>query len=237
MARLGALVAADARNLVRDPFLVLITVLPLGVALLVRAVYPHALALLEPWVDLSQYRELIVAFLMVLPPQTFGWVVGLLMLDERDEGVLAAIAVTPLRMSGFLTWRLAVPVGVSLVLSAAVLPLGGLLPLSPVVAWVAAVVAGLEAPLIALYLVAFASNKLEGLAYGKLGNLAMLGAFGAVLAPAAWQPLFAWLPPYWIARLLVLRDAGTFPLLVLGALAVHGAWFAVLLWRVRKRPY
>ncbi len=210
--RLAALLAADGRNLTRDPVLLFVALffVPLGLA--VR----FGLPALQAWLaqDLTPWLPLLAAFLITTTPLTFGWAAGFLLLDERDEGVLTAFAVTPFSARRFLAWRLALPTAVGFGAALLVLPLAGL-GAAPDALLAAAAVAALEAPIYALFLASFAANKIEGMALGKMASLFSLGPL-ALLLPWPWQAAGTILPPYWIAR--TLTDASPWPACAAGLL-------------------
>ena len=78
---LRALVDADARSLWRDPLLGWVLGLPLGVALLLRALVPRVQ---EALFDLAPYHSLIMSAYLMTAPSIVGMVIGFLLLDERD---------------------------------------------------------------------------------------------------------------------------------------------------------
>ncbi|HSJ10869.1 MAG TPA: hypothetical protein VK928_13180 [Longimicrobiales bacterium] len=227
------LLAADARRAARDPMVVVLTVLPL---LLVAAWVLALPGVAERVADVDRMRVVqIVALVMLVltTPLVYGLVAGLMLLDERDEGVLTVIAVSPLGMTRFIGYRLLLPavwsaVGAAVVVVAVpnTLPVGVrvLLP----------ILAALQAPLLTLFLGAFARNKVEGMALGKVANLvAFIGAL-APLLPAPWLWAGAVLPYFWVVRLIIVPvTGGALALAGVGALAAHAAAL-VLLARVQR---
>jgi len=174
MTRALHLLRLDARNIAREPPLWACVVLPWVVACALRLGLPAISDFAAPWVDLGLYRPHIAAFVLVTPAMMIGWVVGFLLLDERDENILAAIEVTPLGRAGFIRYRLVLPTLLTIVTAALVHLCAGVLTpgLGPTAA--AIVLSSLASPLLSLFLVAFAANKVEGLALAKLGSLMAL---------------------------------------------------------------
>lgn len=228
------LAAADLRNVARDPLLLVGFAAPLAAAAAVRAgLWATARGL--PAVELGPYHGLMAAGLLLLAPYLQGMVAGFMLLDERDEGVLLAVAVAPISKARFAVQRLATSavVAAAVGLAAALasgLPLPGL---GLLVA--AAVVAGLTAPLGALFLVALAANKVEGLALSKVVGLALLPVAGPYLLADPLSFLCAPLPTYWIGR--ALADGGAFVSFadLAAGLLVSLAWMAVLGRRFERR--
>ncbi|MGG3281065.1 hypothetical protein [Paenibacillus solani] len=203
MVKYRALLANDLRYAWRDPVLTAALIGPLALLLLSRYGFPVASYWLESYYsfNLEEYRVFSASFLMIIPPLLIGMLVGLLMLDERDENVIAYYSVTPFMRRGYLVYRLALPTMLSTVLSLLYLCFSGLLFFRMEYLIVLLLLA-LEAPLFALLLAAFAKNKVEGLALSKIGGLLIIGPVVAYFIPNAWGYLGAGVPTYWPAKVL-----------------------------------
>ncbi len=228
MSRLWTLLRADARNIAREPPLWASALLPWAFALALRFGFGDLVDFAAPWVDLEVYRLHIAAFLVVTPAMMIGWVVGFLLLDERDEKILAAIEVTPLGRDGFIRYRMVLPTLLALVVGGAVHLCAGLVAPGLLPASAAILLASLAAPLLALFLVAFADNKVEGLAMAKLGSLVVFSPFLAALVGGRWWSVAHLLPGTWSLRVFSGELAG---LSALAAVACgllltvgYGAW-------------
>ncbi len=227
-----ALLYADSRLLWRDPLLGWVLLLPLALALLLRVLLPSVrAALLTRGLDLAPYGPLIMGGYLMTAPGTVGMVIGFLLLDERDARTLSALRVTPLSMSQYLAYRVALPLIVGTVSTLIGYPLTGIVPL-PFNALVAiACVAGLSAPLVALVLAVAAPNKVAGFAVVKLMNGVGLFPVAAFFLPLPAQFLAGVLPTYWPMRALWSAAAGEAYVaylvagsLVAGAALVAGTW-------------
>lgn len=202
MNKYVSLSAADAKNIARDPMLVLAVFGPFILAAAIR----YGMKILAEWLhralafDLTVYYDLILVEALLLIPLMLGVIAGFLMLDERDENLIAYFAVTPLTKSGYLIYRLSSPV----LLSAAYtvffvyftdlvrVPVAALLPLTLLLA--------LQAPVVALILLAFAANKVEGMALSKGIGITMAAPLAIYFAPEPWSWLASVLPTFWIAK-------------------------------------
>lgn len=233
MSRTGVLIRADALRVRRDPMFVLLSALPLGLAGAFRLIAPAALQRLPATLDAGAVASAAMAVLLLLTPMMFGFVIGLMLLDERDDGVLTAVSLTPVGKTGFLGYRMATPAVWSGVAAVIVVMLAGLASFAPWRMALLALLAGLQAPMLALFLGAFAADKVRGMALGKVGSVLIgVGAL-AVLAPAPWRWLAAPSPHFWLVWLAV-GDPGvgvSFWLEGAVALAVHvGVLWALALW-------
>ncbi|MBD2845368.1 hypothetical protein IDH44_09210 [Paenibacillus sp. IB182496] len=222
MNRFNALLRLDLRRLVHDPMLLLVVLGPLLLIAALRWGWPP----LSDWLalrsglELAAYTDLLAALTMLVVPQLAGIASGLLVLDERDAGLLAIYAVTPLRSSGYWGYRLLLPSAIALGMSGLFLVGSNLfapdLRLGAVLVLLAA-----QAPIYAMALVALSANKVEGLALSKLVSLTVLAAPIAYWVPMPWQLLAAPLPGYWPAMLVL--DHAPAGSTVIGSMATGSA--------------
>lgn len=237
-----ALGPLDARNVLRDPLLRWMIILPLFFALALRGAIPalldRALARLPFSVDIApHYTPLISLALLLIGPMLAGVVVGFLLLDLRDDGVLAALRVGPPRMRGYLLYRLALPTLVAMLLVPALFLLSGLPAGGPLGLGLASLGAAPIAALYALLLGAIAQNKVQGVALMKLSGLLFVLPALARYAPGLWQLPLALTPTYWPARLLwaLQEGAPTAWLFLAGSLTYPPLVCAFLLSRMERR--
>jgi fluoroquinolone transport system permease protein len=224
VARASALLRADWRNVARDPLLLLVLAVPVLLALLVRMAFPWAAALAAPRLALDDYAPFVVGYMLILTPMLVGGAAGFMLLDEREEQLLAALAVTPLGKQGWLTYRVALPVAATAVVSVAAVYLSGLEPPPPGRLLIMVLLAALEAPLATLFLAAFAANKIQAMALAKAGTVVVVAPFATLLVPSFWEYLAAPLPQFWVVKLAVATAAGPLELsaLAMSAVVVHG---------------
>ena len=188
-----ARVRGDLANLRRDPMLVAAMAAPLLVGVLVRVGVPRVTDL----IDLADYLPLILGFSMLLAPFLAGFVMGFLLLEEREDRILDAIAVTPLGTGGFFAYRLWWPVLTGGLGAAAVALLAGVT--AEVGRLVAAVfLAAATGGLITLVLAVLAGDRVQGLALGKLTGVTLVAAVGFQLLPEPWRWLLAPIPQVWV---------------------------------------
>lgn len=233
--RLTRLFAADALNVGRDPTLIFATLLSIVPAIAFhfgRAPIDSA-ALTAFGVD--GFSRYLAPIALCLPAFLIGWVSGFLFLEDRDEGTLAAVDVTPPGKGGFVAYR----VGVTALLAAAVTLLGVRLVLPDVGAGATALLVllvALQATGAAFVLPALARNKVEGLAVTKLTNmLSIAPLLAAIDSPLRY--VGGVLPTFWIGELLGLSGerALSFGIAAAIALAVHLLFAAALFAMMLKR--
>ncbi|OEO31041.1 hypothetical protein VW23_018305 [Devosia insulae DS-56] len=228
------LLTSDAMNVSRDPMLLFAIVMSIVPAIAFAfAREPMDGAALAAF-GLPEISSYVALFVLVLPAILIGWVTGFLLLEDRDDGVLLAVDVTPVGKSGFLLYRVTITALIGAAITAVAIPL-----VVPSIAFeakillVAAVAA--ESVLAAVILPAVARNKVEGLALTKLTNIAAIIPLIAII-PSPWRFVAGIVPTYWIGELLV----GPIPALPVGVIAVtmivtHVGWAAVLFWLLGQR--
>lgn len=200
-----ALGSIDAVNVRRDALLRWIVVLPLMIALLVRFILPVIIGRLEETLHLGLgnfYPQFAGYVLLITAPVMCGMVIGFLLLDERDDRTLLALRVTPLPPGSYLAWRLSLPLLTSVLVTLATFPLAGLAQPGVAGVLLCALAAAPIAPLMALALVVFAQNKVQGFALVKISGVFQMAPLVAYFVRPEWQPAFGIFPNYWPARLL-----------------------------------
>lgn len=190
--------------------------------------------------DLVPYYPMLLSFFFVLQiPLLFGVLVGLLVLDERDDDTLTVLRVTPISMRGYTLYRGGAAVLLSFVYVLLTILLSGFVSPSLILAISAvAVLAGLMAAVFALIVATFASNKVEGLALTKGLSVFMLGPLAAYFVGSDWRVLFGLLPTYWPAKAFwVAGEGGNFWPYVLAGLIYSALLLPLLLTRFRKKVF
>lgn len=231
------LLAADARNVLRDPMLAMASILSLIPSIglwLARPAMDEAARTAFGVTALSTYA---IPVVLLLPMIMVGWVGGFLFLEDRDDGPLVAIEVTPIGKLGFMIYRLVAVATITAAIT--LLAVALLLPDSPL--WLRALLVAsvpVNAMLVALILPAVARNKVEGLAVTKLINLAAIAPLLA-LAPTPFRFIGGLLPTYWFGEWLSLSDAPLLPLWVsvmIGALMHLAALLLAMRLNGRGKP-
>lgn len=232
-----ALVPIDAKSVGRDPLLHWLLFYPLLLAMLIRWGTPllslHLHARFN--FDLQPYYPLLMSFVALMTPMLAGIVIGFLLLDQRDDQTLTALQVTPLTLSGYFAYRIAVPTALSFLITIVVFPITGLLDLGAVALIAVAVSSCLLAPLYALFLGVFANNKVQGFALTKALGILLVPPLIAYFVKSPWQLLFGLDPLFWPAKFLWSMNAGTHGwIYLLAGTLLHGVLVVVLMSRMNR---
>ncbi len=216
--RFSVLFNSDTRNVLRDPTLLFAIVLS-AVPALAGFFFRDAInQFVEGYFGLAGVFTFLLPIFLCIPAFMVGWVTGFLFLEDRDDGPLLAVDVTPLGKRGFMAYRIVVTAAITFALTlfgcALLLPERG-----AAVALVLSIMIALDSIGMALVLPAFARNKVEGLALTKAVNILSFAPLLALL-PAPWKFFGAWFPTFWIGDIIF--NAPDFPAPVFLADAVFG---------------
>lgn len=237
MKKFLTLAWGDLKNVTRDSFLILIYCIPVFIALLFHFAVPLIAGFVAQWVDLTEHYAFMMSFLTFLTPSFVGMVMGFMLLDERDEDILSYMAVTPLSKSGYLLYRIVSPVIISFVIMYLVLFIAHLTPIPVIRLIPVGLMAALEAPMLALFLAAFANNKVEGLAIYKLTSMIFLAPFVGYFVKSNWAYLAGVLPPFWITKayLASFEPYAHYCLFIIVGMVVHAIFIILMLRRFNRR--
>ena len=225
----------DVRLIWRDGFLLsfLMVVLPL-VCLGLHWLVPYVGGMVAEWVELEPYYGLILANVLVAgEPVLLGFVVGVLFIEERDEGTLLALQASPLSLRSFLGYRLVAAMGLNVLLTTIGVQLADLVSISWLELLATAALASLAVPLVALVYAVYMKNKVQALM--MLKPVQIWGGVPTLLffVPTPWQwigsvpgPLYYPMRLFWSAT-----DGHAEWWLIVPGLIIQGV---ALLWLLRR---
>lgn len=193
----------DLRMIKSDPMLMMSMATPLFLLGLLAFLFPliKDLVLSHFQYDIQQHYYQCVIFTLPLTPMLFGMVYGFILLDERDQGIITLISVTPYGKSGYLKTRLSIPSILSFITILALcltLNINELVSISHII--IASLALSLNAPLVLMFLGAFASNKIEGIAISKAFGLILIAILIEFILPHPYNWLGAYSPLFWVAK-------------------------------------
>ena len=179
----------DVRLIWRDGFFLsfIIVVLPLA-CLGLHWLVPYVGDLVAQWVELEPYYGLILANVLIAgEPVLLGFVIGVLFIEERDEGTLLALQASPLSLRSFLGYRLAAGMVLSVLLTMIGVQLANLVSVSWLELLASAVLASLAVPIVALVYAVYVKNKVTALMFLK--PVQIWGGVPTLLffVPTPWQ--------------------------------------------------
>lgn len=227
------MLTTDMLRMLRDRFLVGITVYVVFVFFVMRAAIPWVTAeIVAAWdFDLTPYHPLIVShFVVQLSPLIPGIIGAFLLLESREDGTVKALLVAPYPLTSYVfilgaamsvtAWMLTIGAGVIIGLA-----------LPPWTALIAVGLAGAPAaPMFALLVAAIANNKVQAFAYLKIFGLGPILATSAYFLPEPGQWLMVAYPPYCASKAYWVAEAGgsSWPLWMIGGLVSSVVWVVAL---------
>jgi len=234
----AAVVRADAKRITRDPFLLFMIGYPWLLALLLREALPWLDRRFADRFTLSDYYPIAACLVALLIPNAMGIVLGFQLVEEKDEGSLVAVAVTPMSLDRYFTYRTAVYALVSAPLVVVLHEIVALVRLDPEKLAVVSLASTPIVPLMALVVAAFAGNQVEAFAVAKASGFLFTGPLAAFFIPRQWDLLVGVLPTYWPIKAYFAADEGTTAIFWLAtalALAYPSAGALLLYRRFRVR--
>jgi fluoroquinolone transport system permease protein len=226
-----AWLSLDRRQLLRDPILLMAVILPLFLMVFVGKGLPW-LELVTPF-SITPHIPYLLSIFLLLTPITVGMMVGLMMLEERDESLVKYFAITPLGRGRYIAFRMGLPLLITFIFS---ILLVIVFPTTSLIRWevfLILITSSLETPLMALTMLAFASNRLEGLAVAKMLNFVLIPPIVLYFFAAKWRMFGFIVPTYWISEgvLALSQDSVKFWGFWAGGTAYH----ILLIWLLFSR--
>ncbi|GAE29462.1 ABC transporter permease [Alkalihalobacillus hemicellulosilyticus] len=238
MKKIVLFLKGDIRSTIRDPLMLFVFTIPFLMYLLVTFGLPYVDQQIVQFshFQLMDHRVFIVAMIMTMVPMMVGMLTGYLLLDEKDDGILQYMEVTPLKKAGYIWYRVSLPAFLSFMIT---MVMACILLFREPVHWsvlvAAVVVVSLLGPVITMYLASFAQNKVEGIAYTKLINLVMIAPVVTYLFDGWWTWIGYVIPLTWGVEAFIVAMNGNgsvnsmnVVILITGGVAVTLGWLYVL---------
>lgn len=233
MKTLLLLSSQDLRTTFRDPIFKALFFFPLFAFAMVKWGVPSAVEALPMMGD---YLQPILMWACLQSAMMFGFIYGFLYLEEKEEGIDLALSVLPVSTFVILSSRLLVGFSFSILVNWLLIHFGGIVK---VAAWQEILLSihfALAAPLMALYLRAFAGSRIEGMAQLKILNLIFYLPALVYFLPHQWLHAFAIIPTYWSFRSMSQADfPASFWLAYAVGVLVYGSMGAFMLWKGNQK--
>jgi len=166
MVQIGKLFINDMRNIVRDRLLLYSAFLiPLIIILFTRLVIPWISENIAP---VEQYYPLLFMLIVITIPLMFGFVIGFLIMDERDENLLIVLRVMPISRNTYLLYRMLFLTLLSVIYIMLFPLLTGLIEIGLLEYLPIALLLALLTPILGLIANVVATNKVQAFAVFKM---------------------------------------------------------------------
>lgn len=191
------------RNIFSDGMLSAIICIPLILAAIYRFVFPLIVQHYPMLKDFSLYYPILDLFLAIMCPYMICFASVLVVLDETDMKINRYITITPLGKKGYLISRLLIPVLFAAIVSFVLLSFCSVSGMSLWTTFIISILATILSVVAAMIILAYAGNKVEGMALAKVSALVMVGLIIPFVITDSTQYIFSFLPSFWIAKFLI----------------------------------
>ena len=180
---------------------------------------------------LVPYYEIFSWLLAMLTGMLFAFVGGLVGLGEIDDNVAKYIMVTPAGIRGYLSSRILIPAFISGLVALICVPVFSLVRIGVAKLMVMVISTLLSGIVTAMLVVTISSNKVEGMAVGKLAGLFGMVFFVPAVVTGMIKYAFCLFPMFWIGEWSI---SGKWVYLIL-AFVEYGIWSVVLVFKFRRK--
>jgi fluoroquinolone transport system permease protein len=188
---------ADTRNILRDSSLFLILVVPFLLVPLVR--YGGA-ALIDLFPEVAEYASLVVLMFGAMVAIFPAFVMGFVMMDEKDGGINQVLRVLPFNLNKLIGLRVLTMIAVGLFNAIFFFALNGLVSIGIVEMIVLSTNVSILAPIMAFEMLCISSNKIEAAVVLKGISFVIVIAFAQFFIPGGLKYLLAPIPTFWVCR-------------------------------------
>ncbi len=225
------------REIFKDAMLAAMTILPLLLALLFRFGIPPLENLMEAKTQISRvlspYYILFDLTVIFSTPVMFGYAGLMVILEERDSGIMKYLCVTPLRIKGYILSRLVCLSAIAAAYGFATESIFHISRISPMQIFLGSFFSFLAGIWTVCLITLLATNKVEGLAFSKFSGLLILGPLASFFIKDPVKYITAFLPTFWFTEYSLNPGAyGTASLLA--AFALSAAYLVPILCRTSR---
>lgn len=235
MRAIGKMFAYMVKQITQEMMMVMLAIAPFLAGLFFRAGVPFLEKNILFRYGLEEilvpYYELFSWLIAMLTGMLFAFVGGLVVLGEIDDHVAKYIIVTPVGMRGYLSSRIIIPALISGVVALICVPAFALVSIGLTKLVVMVVSTMLSGIVTALLVVAISTNKVEGMAVGKLSGLFGMTFFVPLFVKGGIKYVFSLFPMFWVGEWCEINSLWC----LLFATVEYVLWIYVLFGKFRKK--
>ena len=228
------------REIFNDAMLAAMTILPLMLGLLFKFGIPALELFIESKTGyaavIAPYYILFDLTIIFSTPVMFGYAGLMVILEERDNGIMKYLCVTPLRFKGYIFSRLIFLSAISSLYGFFVEIFFHLSGIGFVHILLGCVFSFLTGIWIVCLIILLASNKVEGLAFSKFSGLLILGPFASFFLNDWVKYLTGFLPTFWFTEFCLNPNSYGIIALVI-SFAITGLYLALTITKSSKFTY
>lgn len=194
MKKLIDLTLNDFKLIYRTPSLRAFLVMPGIIFIVVLVLLPM---LVENFPSVEPYLPPILIVATFELTQMFGFIYCMVLIEEKETAVAKIYGVLPVSKIGFVLARLFIPTLITTVLTFILLEAQTFYPVAVVPNLVFSLIGGLLVPVYILGISVLAKNRMAGMVWIKVFNIAVVVPVIAFFIPQRFTPLFGIFPTHW----------------------------------------
>lgn len=223
------------KQITRELMLFVVCLAPILAGIVFKLVIPRVEILLcnkfNKVVILEPYYYLFDWLLVLLPGTMFAFVGALVALGEIDDKIAGYMSVTPAGTKGYLLSRLGYPSFIAFCTGIFLLKIFGLTVMDHAQLVILCFSSALMGVDTALLVISVSTNKVEGMAMGKLSGFILLGMFVPCFLHSPMQYVASLLPSFWIGKYMLSNNA----VYLVPAVAIFVIWTVELYKKYEKK--
>ena len=218
------------KEIFKDAMLAAMTILPVFLGALFKFGVPFIESIIASRTGktdfLAPYYILFDLIIIFSTPVMFGYTGLMVILEERDTGIMRYLSVTPLGIKGYINSRLVFLSAIASVYALVVEFFLRISAISFVHLLLGCAFSFLTGIWLICLIVSIASNKVEGLAFSKFSGFLILGPFALFFIKDDLKYLAGFLPTFWFTEYCL--NSGIYAVIALAVSFALTAIFVVL---------
>lgn len=225
----------ELKNIFRDKMYAFFMVYPIIIGIVAYFLIPYLRT------EVGDLVANIVALMFVIMTSfMFGAITGFTLLDDQDDQVLYSLRITPIKVSEYIWIKLMMSYILGVISTFLLVFITKLFESSVMNMVGISLLASLQAPMLALFINAFASSKVEGFVFMKSTGIIVMIPMAALFLTNWTEVFLGIVPGFWVARIVSMSMIpGDYFLneilyYILG-FVVNFGFIGLLFWKYRKR--
>lgn len=225
----------ELKNIFRDKMYAFFMIYPIMIGIVAYFLIPYLRT------EVGDLVANIVALMFVIMTSfMFGAITGFTLLDDQDDQVLYSLRITPIKVSDYIWIKLMMSYILGVISTFLLVFITKLFESSVMNMVGISLLASLQAPMLALFINAFASNKVEGFVFMKSTGIIVMIPMAALFLTNWTEVFLGIVPGFWVARIVSMSMIpGDYFLneilyYILG-FVVNFGFIGLLFWKYRKR--
>lgn len=186
---------ADFWLIFRDASLKTFLFLPLLIFFIILWALPE---LIKAFPIVADYKKYILIVSTIQLTQMFGFIYGMMLVDEKETGVAKVYGILPVNKIGFIIGRFFMPIIITILLTFLLLLVQPFYNLASFPCLIFSILSGLLVPVYAIGVSLLSKNRIEGLVWVKVMNLIIVLPIVAFFVPKNISYFFSVFPTYWL---------------------------------------